>query len=274
MEVLSALEVLRTASQEELERHSAKITEILAIIEDRLEIHSHHRGSKQANGIEKLAKSLKENLPWILSLKATKHENLVSYRPPGTRDRRLEDIARVEGGKENASNEDKLLRVLGLRALANEFTNKQEKDGMDPLLQQYISSVALGDSPPKQGRNGAVAQYVGRDSQFTDSDKAFACRAVNLGMKYRVTEELFREKLRERKLPEHCEAITLALSLDTRWFCRLRFSHIPLLLDLLFNQTTPLQKCGVATEVEEVSVTEILAGLSEWFSELQRCYNS
>lgn len=269
MEVSSALEVLRTASQEELERHSAKVTEVLAIIEERLQIHSHHRNLRQGSDIEKLVKSVKESLPWILSLKDTKHRDLVSHKPPATRDRRLEDIARVEGKKENASNEDKLLRVLGLRALANGFTDKQKEDGIEPLLQQYISSVVLGNRLPKQGRSGAVAHYVDHDSQFTDYDKAFACKAVNLGMKYRVAEEVFREKLRERMLPDHCEAMTLALSSDTRWFSRLRFSDIPPLLDLLFNQTIPLQRCG-----EEQSVTEILASLSKWFNELQSCYNS
>ena len=209
-----------------------------------------------------------------MSLKVAKHGDLVSHRPPGTRDQRLEDIARVEGKKENASNEDKLLRVLGLRALANDFTSKQKKDGIEPLLQKYISSVTLGNELPKQGRSGAVAQYVDHDPQITDDDKAFACRAVNLGMKYRVVEEVFRGELRERKLPEHCEAITPALSLDIHWFWRLRYSDIPPFLDLLFDQTILLQKRGVPTEVEERSVTEILASLSKWSNKLQCCYNS
>ena len=62
MEVSSALEVLRTAPQEELERHSAKVTEVLANIEKRLQINSRHRNSKQENGIEKLVKTLREGL--------------------------------------------------------------------------------------------------------------------------------------------------------------------------------------------------------------------
>lgn len=274
MEVSSALEVLRTASQEELELHSVKVTEVLAIIESRLQIYPRHRNSKQENVIEKFVKILKGSLPWILSLKVAKHEDLVSHRPPGTRDQRLEDIARVEGKKEKASNEDKLLRVLGLRALVNDFTSKEKEDGIEPLLHKYISSVALGNELPKQGRSGAVARYVDYDSQITDDDKAFACKAVNLGMKYRVVEEVFRGKLRERKLPEYCEAITPALSLDIHWFWHLRYSDISLLLDLLFDQTILLQKDGVPTEVEERSVTEILASLSKWFNELQCCYNS
>lgn len=272
MEVSSALEVLRTAPQEELERHSAKITETLAVIKKRLQTHSHHRNSKQENDIEKLVKTLKEALPWILSLQVAEQEGLVN-RPPGTRDQRLEDISRVEGKKENASNEDKLFRVLGLRALVNDFTNKQEKDGIEPLLQQYISSVSLGNDLPKQGRSGAVAQYVKLDPQISENDKAFACRAVNMGIKYRVVEEIFREKLRERQLPEHCEAITSGLSLDIHWFCRLRYHNIPSLLDLLFGQTILLQKHGVPTEMEERSVIEILASLSEWFNKIQCCYS-
>lgn len=228
--------------------------------------------------VSKLGRAIRKTVPWIWETSNKDINFVISCKRKSGEDHRLEHIRRVEGDPESDEKE-KLLRLLAIRSLASEFTTEQSllkpQTKVDELV-AYVYSVEAGTNehqPDSKGRRSDVSDFVERHSRISTAAK-LANGAINNGIKHLVFEEVLRNRLRERGLPDMSEAVSAILGLNMNNFRSLPYRRMPDLLDVLLadDMKVSLQREGEPDN--ERSVVEIIWGLNSWFTDLRAEYNS
>ncbi|KAJ5178843.1 hypothetical protein N7492_002053 [Penicillium capsulatum] len=196
-------------------------------------------------------------------------------------DRRLEDIRRVEGDPKS-SDEAKLLRLLGIRSYALEFTTETKSDTSKSRVDElvaYVQSISGGNDKPNdhasqfKGRSVAVSNFV--EHRQSNPHMALANRAIHNGIKHLVFEKVLQDKLRALDLPDMCEVVSAILGLSINHFRSLPYKRIPELVDALLSDGMQISlKRDDESENEEKHVLDIIRSMNPWFTQLQVDYDS
>lgn len=302
MDILAALEILRTAPDSLLLSHSVQTistlrnvgarlkTDLLtssASIEEPLGQTLRHPGRKRkqrrrthsVNTVDGLIQSLPKAVPYLLDARARARAHdrdfILSRKRCAGEDRRVEDIRRVEGDLK-VCDEDKILRVLALRSLALDFNTWQMGRGSKTRTEELVNHVLspMPDANPVQeGRRSAVAEFVDSQAQFSDF-KALARRAIHIGVKHLVFERVAKHHLQQLGLSEQCEAISALLAFNIQNFRIMKYEDMPALLRGLLSHDTPrlvFNNLGNSVDGGQ-HFTSILCDLTPWFEILQAEY--
>ncbi|KAJ6016508.1 hypothetical protein N7540_011099 [Penicillium herquei] len=189
-----------------------------------------------------LLKRIKKSVYWVSEISQQEHSSILSRKPTSEADIRLDHIRLVEGDR-SIDNEAKLIRLLALRSIAQEFTNGQIEDMVTPTKLEELCHHALLPKP-----NG--------DNIFKYDSKDFSSKALSTGLKHLAMENIIASQFQQ--LPSIYNAISAVVGLHIDQFRRLRYNEMPNLAIKLLSETDLLI---------------LLQRLSLWFNELQTSYN-
>ncbi|KAJ5752753.1 hypothetical protein N7520_009670 [Penicillium odoratum] len=200
-----------------------------------------------------LLKRVKQSAEWAWEVcqKGTSH--ILPRKRNCDEDPRLEHIRRVEGDR-FLGNEDKLLRILALRSIALEFTNKQIDDKVSPTKLEEICEHSLLRKP---------AQKI-----FKYDSKDFSSKALSAGLKHLVLEKIIADRLGRCDLPNMCNAISAIVGLHIDQFRRLRYNEMTNFADKLLSEDM-----HVTILQSKVHLLDLVRDLSPYFIELQNFYD-
>ncbi|KAJ5184188.1 hypothetical protein N7492_001804 [Penicillium capsulatum] len=290
MDILSALEALRNASPEVLQNHRHETTEALQKIEARLreldppepssteQPTSTGQAEMEPSRPAILLAALHTVSSWVWKSANSPPRNILQIKRRRIRDRRLDDIRRIEGDRKiernpKASPEYKIIRVLAQRSLALQGEKSKYLD-----IDSYCK-IASSRKPGKtnRGRQGKIAAFVRTELDVEDEDKDFSIRAISAGIKQLVTERLLEKRLEETGQCNSASGISAFTALLIRPFRSLTYTEIPEFLDdLLEKDTMDLPNLMENDDTEcflPVSTAKVIRVSSAWFDKLQTYYD-
>lgn len=297
MNILDALEVLRTAPDSLLLSHSAQTISTLRNVGARLKTdllmpaagveeptehtlnpscRKRKRKSRTPSGpVDGIIQGLPQAISCLLDARGRETEFLLSRKRSAKEDRRAKDIRRVEGDPK-PSVEDTILRVLAVRSFAFDFIAWQVEHEPRTRIERLVCHVISPTpdvNPVKEGRRSAVAEFVGCQSHFSDF-KELAKRSIHIGIKHLVFELVVKHHLQQLGLPSSCEAISALLAWNIQNFRVMRYEEMPALIRGLLSHKVPsLASSNLRDNSdEEQNVLSLLCSLTPWFNLLQADY--
>ncbi|KAL1967388.1 hypothetical protein VTN77DRAFT_3173 [Rasamsonia byssochlamydoides] len=166
---------------------------------------------------EKLLRSLSNAFLQLWAIRNNNIVDIIGRKRLPARDRRIDDITRVEGDP-NASIEDRLLRTSAWISYASRFTEYQQLDG-DRVRVDYLVELLLAeDVDPRsfhEGQGGTIAKYVRKSGQFIGRER-FVSLAIGHGIRYLVIKKLLEEKLMRQKLEPEWSCHSSGIRIGTR----------------------------------------------------------
>lgn len=286
MDILSALEALQNASAEDLQNHRHETTEALQKIKARLrELDPPEPSSAEqstSTGQDKIKPSrpailltaLHKISSWVWKSANSRPGKILRIKRRLIRDRRLDDIRRIEGDNRIERNpkdcpEYKIIRVLAQRSLA---LQGEESGYLD--IKSYCELASREPGKANRGRQGKIAAFVREELDVEDEDQDFSIRAISAGIKQLVTERLLRERLQCNS----ASGLSAFTALVVRQFRVLTYAEIPEFLDGFLEKdpmTLPTLMENDGTEcLLPVATPEVIQVSSAWFDKLQTYYNS
>lgn len=228
-----------------------------------------------ANQVTALVNSIIDAVPWMLELCKKRPAKLVRARQSRRKNRRLEDIRRVEGD-EKASNTDKLFRGVAQRSLSLQFVavRKSTVDVRNGVKSRDGDSQIDARSLIQYGRGGGIAQYVRDNSDIGADDEQFAIQCIRAGNKQLEVERVLRIKMGDAGRTGRVSAISALTSLPIRRFRYLSLTTIPQFVESLFKETSkvelPSEEGGKSTSLH---ILDAIEQMSQWFEKLQKYYD-
>lgn len=232
---------------------------------------------KPANdAVSSLSSAVKRAVPWIWQISKKGEEILDSCKRKMSEDQRLEDIRRVEGDPE-ASESDKLFRLLAVRSLALDFTAEQKEENSKTKvdhLSDYVYSVEDGKEirMKSTGRKSDVSAFVQRHPEICVSAE-LANRAINSGIKHLVFEKALANRLQKNRLPHQSAVVSAIMGQSIHHFKSLKYNKMPDLLDALFSDESKLSLPDATGNEKEQTVTKVIWKTNDWFERLQAKYD-
>ena len=228
---------------------------------------------------EILLKDITKKVPSLWSMKEDDVIDLISRKRSSTTDRRIEDIALVEGDTEAQCNE-KLLRVSALLSYASEFESYQQRHVLPSRVDNLVQLLLSGCFDPKslhERKRSSIAKYVKGVSQFKGRER-FICRATGNGVKFAVVKKLLEAKLESRGLPSECHAILPALGLVSHRLFGTTYQNLLDLVDLLLSDQAlvtlpsdgPNESDGVGSSQRHI--LDAIREMSPWSKGFQNYY--
>ncbi|KKA16452.1 Uncharacterized protein T310_9955 [Rasamsonia emersonii CBS 393.64] len=197
----------------------------------------------------KLVEALTKVLPWLWEFKENEPVSIIRRKRLRLhkRDRRLDDIQRVEGNR-SPKEEDKLFRGLAQRSLALQFTRTQETEQKTEQLSkvdklcQILSSRKFDRKALYEKRGGVVQKYIRRmNPNIASDDIALTIRAINAGIKQLVIERLLKERLMAMRRSNSTSGVSAVTALTIRAFRELHLEEIPNFIDVLFLESSVVE---------------------------------
>ncbi|CAG8303651.1 unnamed protein product [Penicillium salamii] len=181
--------------------------------------------------------------------------DLLSRKRNSDGDPRLEHIRRIEGDK-SLGNKDKFLRVLALRSLALEFTEKQNENNVTRTTLDELYEQAKEPNSPR-----ANMTHIGQKTLFA--------RSIRNGLKYRVFENVMADHCHNPQNPPiQYAAISAIVGLHIDQFRRLRFDDMKEFAKLVKSDSQNLEPSD-----QKMCLLDAVQSLNPWFNDTQRTYN-
>lgn len=234
-------------------------------------------GKNKKSTVEKLVCSMQDHIHWLWDTVHTDKE-IISHKRDPTVDIRMEDYRRVEGNQ-RPSNQDKLLRLLSMRSLAEDFVQETHGKARLQTVIAYVLSVQSGDLDPE---NSNPSQLKGRCRQVSEFVKLHpllsscpdANRAINKGIKHLVFETVFKKTLEDLKLPNMSEAVSAILGLSMDDFKSLTYAQMPQLVDALVDDAFSIPRTEYELQGQKFDLPNVIQRIDKWFARVQTRYNS
>ncbi|THC88046.1 hypothetical protein EYZ11_012510 [Aspergillus tanneri] len=315
MNFVSALEILRVASAEELQCHFAQTILTLREVGQRLQVRILPTVASRQSDIEggdpnpascttkqtraktiplsaeeKLLRSLSTAVFRLWTIRNENISDIIGRKRLLARDRRIDDITRVEGDP-SAPTGDTLLRTCAWISYASEFTKHQECNG-DRVRVDHLVRLLLGNQVDsrsfREGQGGTISKYVRGSDQFIGREQFFSL-AIGNGIKLFTVKKLLEEKLQHRELEVNCHAILLALGLVYSQVKSTTYKNLGQFVDLLLSEEALVslpgeescaRSCADLDEESDIShsrkrhILDILRELSTWSKAFQTQYDS
>ncbi|KAJ5641189.1 hypothetical protein N7490_005189 [Penicillium lividum] len=240
-----------------------------------------------------LLKDMIKATPYFWKLRKTEPVRLISKKRTHQRDRRLDDILRLEGQrftKVEDKVEDKLFRGIAQRSLALQFS-KYQKDKGQVLRIDEISDTLSDPSPEKKSvlhkrRGGTLKPWVANNLTFAKDDEDVVIRAIQAGIKQLVVEKLLQKSLEQAGRHIKATGISALTALTVHKFRILSLEEIPTFLQYILSplseitisddQSARTDDNGLGTStgtVNLIHITEIIGTISSWFETFQKTYD-
>lgn len=235
-----------------------------------------HRTKKTL--VERLVGAMQGHISWIRDTILT-GDDIISYKRGLSEDARLEDYRRVEGNG-TPNNQTKLLRLLSIRSLAQDFVQEPRGENKLQTLTEFVFSTRHGKLDTKEcntsrfrGRCHQISEFVACHPLLSSAPDAN--RAINKGIKHLLFERVLKKRLDELRLPDTCEAVSAILGLSMEDFRTLTFAQMPQLVDaLISNDASIYLPTEDGTQKDKSHVLDVVRDIHDWFADLQSRYNS
>lgn len=240
---------------------------------------SSHRPSQPLDWPTKMLETYRDDVHWLFAHVGNK----TSFQNRGQKDKRMEDIRRIEGD-DSAKEEDRILRALAQRSLGNLYTRVQREKGLKQTRVDELFERICSSDPAKrqhlQSKSRFLSRHIGRFSRDPDDirDKdsvAKIRRSINFGVKQLVVEKLFSKRLSQSGQTVEFPGISAFTALQVKAFKNLCFQDIPRFLDYVFKREVdlPINLAGGGSITISVRLADVFVCLSPWFLEIQNEYD-
>jgi hypothetical protein len=224
----------------------------------------------------KLFESFADTLQWLYTFSRGRPGDIIKARRIEKKDRRIEDIRRVEGSKRPRKS-DQFFKGIAQRSMGLEYTNYQLAAGEPTRVSELCEGVRYTDSRLIKKRPGIAKRYL-TSTELESDEKETILRGINVGVKQLVLEELFGRRLQESGRSNLPSAISAFTALNANAFIHLRFEDFPQFIDLILPpepeaEIPRIQLSTGPNSLESFQVPDILVSLSKWFSEFQIAYD-
>lgn len=216
----------------------------------------------------------------IWSVRKDNVDKHISPKRSPTRDRRIEDILRIEDDID-ASSTDRLLRASALLSLASEFESYQREHNEISRVDSIVQLILQGNSDTKsihERKGSAVAKYVKGASQFKGKEKLIN-RAIGNGIKFKVVNKLLERRLEDRGALKECHAVILVLGFLGNRLSMAPYKDLLELVDRLFSNqalvTLPQDdsnRQGDSDSSSQKHILDAICELSPWSKNFQCRY--
>ena len=209
-------------------------------------------------------------------------DELVITKRSHQRDRRLDDILRVEGQKK-ARDEDLLFRAAACRSLAIQYSSSQGYRRVNEIYDFLLGTSSSERNPLHKRRGGDVQSWVSAYLTFNAEEPSLLVRATYTGIKQLVAEKLLDSRLQQASRTSRSSGISAILAMNMRTFKALPFEELPSFLDHLFEESSRVDlPCGdqysqrmentEELDLRSCHVVETFEKLSQWFEAFQTKY--
>lgn len=229
-----------------------------------------------------LLKGSLSSWPSVWQLAQGSQDELVVKKRGRQRDRRLDDILRVEGQNE-ARDEDLLFRAAAQRSLAVQYSSSQEYRRVNEIYDFLLGESSSEKNPLHKRRAGDVRLWVSDHLTSDDKEVNTLARSTQAGIKQLVAEKLLDSRLQQTSPTSRSSGLSTILAMNMRTFKALPFEELPYFLDRLFEESSRVDlPCGdqysqrventEELEVRSCHVVETFGKLSRWFEAFQIKY--
>lgn len=259
--------------------------------------------SPKQNRADNLWKKILQSSSLVWRLSEKQPGDIIAQKRAMQRDKRLDDILRVEKKTTEPTIENKLLRGAAQRSLALQYSthqaNMKETRRIDELCCSLWHPQSDQPSSLRRGRGGTFRPWAREYLTFATDDEGIVCGAISAGIKQLVIEESLQRKLSQAGSHLKASGISAVTALAIQEFKSLRLEDIPSLIELISATLTheetqsSIEGLGELTSASSSNIIpsderpefsaevpwvptllEVIGKISLWFDRFQCIYDS
>jgi hypothetical protein len=223
-----------------------------------------------------IIEDLQKNISWLWNLRNRHPKHIIEAIRVENRDRRIVDIAGIDGKKNPTANE-RLFLCIAQRSLAIQYLEYESSTNRSRLgdIHKALRCPELSEEEKKDllsiNRTSLVPSFVKDNICLKEhADYKLAVRSVNAGIKQLASETDLEYQLRLSNKAIHTCALSVITSISKENFRRLAMGEIVNLSDRLCGSCMISEPDNVA----RTDVLDLIHQLSPWFDSLQSYYDT